>query len=92
MAANSLPSARIGQNGCSRGLPSGRLVARNAIENHGPADLVNSPRCNAVMPGQSSRAVAAMSGALDSNSRQVATVVHIARYLLSRILIRFCIR
>jgi hypothetical protein len=35
MAARSLPSARTGQNGCSLGLPSGRVVARNAIEKLG---------------------------------------------------------
>ena len=74
MAASSLPSARTGQNGCSLGLPSGRAVARNAIGKHGVPGGAGWPRPKAVMPGQSIAAAAAISGAPDSNSCQVATM------------------
>jgi hypothetical protein len=74
MAARSLPPARTGQNGCSLGLPSGRAVARNATGKHGmPADA-GWPRPNAVMPGHSIAAAAAICGAPDSNSPQVTTM------------------
>jgi hypothetical protein len=73
MAARSLPPARTGQNGCSLGLPSGRAVARNAIVKHGVPGGAGWPRPKAVMPGQSTAAAAAISGAPDSNSCQVAT-------------------
>ncbi len=74
MAARSLPPARTGQNGCSLGLPSGRVVARKAIGNHAVPGGAGRPRSNAVMPGQSIAAAAAISGAPDSNSCQVATM------------------
>ena len=73
MAARSLPPARTGQNGCSLGLPSGRTVARNATGKHGAPGGAGWPRPKAVMPGHSIAATAAISGAPDSNSRQVAT-------------------
>ncbi len=74
MAARSLPPARTGQNGCSRGLPSGRTVARNATGKHGMPGGAGWPRPKAVMPGHSIAAAAAISGAPDSNSPQVATM------------------
>ena len=74
MAARSLPLARTGQNGCSLGLPSDRVVARNAIGNHGMPAGTGPPRSKAVMPGQSIAAAAAISGAPDSNACQVATM------------------
>jgi hypothetical protein len=74
MAASSLPPASTGQNGCSLGLPSGRVVARNAIAKHGVPGAAGWPRSKAVMPGHSIAATAAISGAPDSNSRQVATM------------------
>ena len=74
MAARSLPPARTGQNGCSLGLPSGRAVARNATGKHGVPGGAGWPRPKAVMPGHSIAAAAAISGAPDSNSCQVATM------------------
>jgi hypothetical protein len=74
MAARSLPPARTGQNGCSLGLPSGRTVARNAIAKHGVPGGTGWPQSNAMMPGQSITAAAAISGAPDSNSCQAATI------------------
>jgi hypothetical protein len=74
MAARSVPPARTGQNGCRLGLPSGRTVARKAIGNHGVPGGAGWPRSNAVMPGQNIAAAAAICGAADSNSRQVATM------------------
>jgi len=74
MAARSLPPARTGQNGCSLGLPSGRTVARNAIGKPGVPGGAGWPRSKAVMPGHSIAAAAAISGAPDSNSPQVATM------------------
>ena len=74
MAARSLPPARTGQNGCSLGLPSGRVVARNAIGKHGVPGGAGWPRSKAVMPGQSMAAAAAVCGAPVSNSCQVATM------------------
>jgi hypothetical protein len=56
------------------GLPSGRAVARNATGKHGVPGGAGWPRPKAVMPGQSIAAAAAISGAPDSNSRQVATM------------------
>jgi len=74
MAARSLPPARTGQNGCSLGLPSGRTVARNVTGKHGVPGGAGGPRPKAVMPGQRIAAAAAISGAPDSNSCQVATM------------------
>jgi hypothetical protein len=78
MAARSLPSARTGQNGRSLGLPSGRVVARNAIEKHGVPGGAGRPRPKAVMPGQSNAATAAISAASYANSCQVATTAIVA--------------
>jgi len=68
-----------GRTGCSRGLPSRRAVARNAIGNHGAPGGPGSPRFSAVMPGHTIAATAAMSGASDSKSRQVTVTVNAAR-------------
>src|SRR5262249_60594188 len=78
-AANSGRAAGTGQNGCSRGLPSGRMLAKYATANHGAPAGLGSPRCNAVMPGHSIHATAAMRGAADSNSLHVATAANPAR-------------
>lgn len=56
------------------GLPSGRAVARNATGKHGVPGGAGWPRPKAVMPGQNIAAAAAISGAPDSNSCQVATM------------------
>ena len=78
IAAKRRPPARIGQNGCTRGLPSLRTVARYAMEKHGVSDATFSPRCNAVMPGQSRAATAATAGAAASKSAHVDTDPQIA--------------
>ena len=74
MAARGLLPDRTGQNRCSLGLPSGRVVARKAIGKHGVPGGAGCPRSKAVMPGQSIAAAAAICGAPDSNSCQVATM------------------
>ena len=63
MAAYRRPLAMTGQNGCSRGPPSGRTVARYATVNTWPSAGRGSPRSSAQMPGHSLAVVAASSGA-----------------------------
>ncbi len=54
IAASRRPPASIGQNGCTRGPPSRRTEARNAIENHDASAGSSSPRSSATIRPQPS--------------------------------------